>query len=701
MLTFETRLDTLPHVKPPQWLRLKRLGMETVRDLLFHFPTRFEDYATLIPIRDIVEGEKVTIEGKIKSITAERTWKKKMLLTEALIEDSTGVLRAIWFNQRFVFQTLKEGMHMRFSGKVAHDKEGLVLMSPVFERSERQATHTGRLVPVYPETVGLTSKFLRWQMALLFQKLSLFPDPLPEKIRKELHLPSLQTALLYIHFPNSEKQILLAEKRFAFDEMFLLQLKTRQIRALTETSRAFALPSPKKEVFIKSLPFSLTGAQRKASDEILSDLMGEKPMNRLLNGDVGSGKTVVAAIAAFVATQVGFQVALLAPTEILARQHFETFRKLFEKFPTTLALLTGSFHMIQYDKVSRASLLKAIHAGIPRIIIGTHALLQEDVRFEKLALIIVDEQQRFGVAQRAKLQELSYASADGLSSTIPHFLTMTATPIPRTLALTLFGNLDLSLLDEFPAGKKLVITKIVETEKEREQVYTFVREEIGKGHQAFVILPLVEESKALEEVKAATKEHQRLAKEIFPEYTLGLLHGRMPAKGGSASGGKSKEQVMQDFQEKKFDILVSTAVVEVGIDISNATVILIEEAERFGLSQLHQFRGRVGRGSEQSYCFLLPGKSSSAENKRLVALEKMTSGFELAEIDLKLRGPGTFLGTRQSGLPDMAMENLTNLKLITIARAKAEEFLQEDPKLLNFPLLRKELNKFEERIHLE
>lgn len=695
MLTLTTRLDTFSSIKKPQWLRLKRLGIETVEDLLFHFPTRYEDFATIVPINELQENDRVTVEGTITSISTQRTWKKKMLLTEALIQDPSGRLRVLWFNQKFVSQTLHDGMSVRLSGKVSRDREGLVMQSPAFERTERTATHTGRLVPVYPETAGLTSKFLRWQIALIFQKITDFPDPIPKDILNELHLPDRKTSLAYLHFPKNEKQILLAEKRFAFDEMFFLQLKTQTVRSQAKQSRALAIPSDPKatEHFIKVLPFTLTHGQEQAMRDILSDLEKQTPMNRLLNGDVGSGKTVVAAIAAEAVARSGYQVAFLAPTEILAEQHFKTFQKFFTHQGINCALLTANFHTLNQDAVTRPTLLNAIKSGIVSIVIGTHALLQEDVSFEKLVLIVVDEQQRFGVAQRAKLQELSFVSHDGSTATVPHFLTMTATPIPRTLALTLFGNLDLSLLEELPKQRKPIITQLAKNEMDRTKVYTFIREHLQKGEQAFIILPLVEESRALEEVKAATVEHERLQKEIFPEFSLGLLHGRLK--------GKQKEKVMRDFQEKKLHILVATAVVEVGIDVPNATIMLIEDADRFGLSQLHQFRGRVGRGVQQSYCFLFPGKNASAENARLQALEKTANGFELAEIDLKLRGPGTFLGERQSGLPDIAMESLTNMKLIQIAREKASTLLKNDPSLTTHPLLRKTMNRYEERIHLE
>jgi ATP-dependent DNA helicase RecG len=695
MLDFTTRLDTFPTVKKAHWYALKRLGIETVRDLFYHFPAHYEDYSVTTPIADLMPDTRVTVKGTITRLSAERTWKRKMLLTEATIEDATGTLRAIWFNQRFVQTVLKEGQTVRLSGKVVRDRNGLVIQSPAFERSERAATHTGRLVPVYPETTGLTSKFLRWQIATIFGKLKTIPEPIDSVILTDLHLPDLRTALAYIHFPKTDKQVLLAEKRFAFEEMFFLQLKSLAVRATTAQGRAVSitLTPIDCQAFLTALGFELTDAQEKAIAEILTDLRGSHPMNRLLNGDVGSGKTVVAATAMYAVTQDGYQSALLAPTEILATQHARTFERLFAPLGKNVALLTGSTSTLSGEPISRKSLVKAIEAGIPDIVIGTHAILEDTIRFQSLALIVVDEQHRFGVAQRARLQEQAFQCEDGSDTSIPHFLTMTATPIPRTLALTLFGNLDLSLLDEMPHGRKPIITRVAGNAASRKKIYAFIETEIQKGRQAFIILPLVETSKAMEEVKAATSEHERLAKEVFPDRSLGLVHGRMKAK--------EKETVMQAFKNGWLDILVATAVVEVGIDIPNATVMLIEGAERFGLSQLHQFRGRVGRGSDQSYCFLFPSDGKSPESTRLQALEKTTSGFELAEIDLKLRGPGAFLGTRQSGLPDIAMEHLSNVRLIQIAREKATKVLKEDPTLTQHPFLRKALQNFEERIHLE
>lgn len=694
-MTFETPLSTISSIKKLTLAKLERMGIMTVRDLLYHFPFRYEDYSSVLTIDALVPNELCTIEGTVTTIEAGRTFKKKMFLTEVTLEDASGKIRLIWFNQRFVAQTLKAGMTIRVSGKVTSDRQGILMQNPAFERSARDATHTGRLVPVYPETAGLTSKFFRWQLTGIFQKLTDFPDPVPEDILKKLHLPSLKQALFYIHFPVDATHELLARKRFAFDEMLFVQLKALQVKALFETAQATALPYTDDLVkkFVSLLPFTLTNAQHKASSEILQDMKQARPMNRLLNGDVGSGKTIVAGLAAFVAAENGFQTAILAPTEVLARQHFESLTEVFAATNHDIALFTSSYRILDGQTTTRPTLLKAIRAGIPKIIVGTHALIQDDVAFDNLALIVVDEQHRFGVSQRAKLQELSFNSLDRSKDLVPHFLSMTATPIPRTLTLAFFGNLDLSLLDELPKNRKPIITKIARNGKDREKIYEFIRSEITKGRQAFIIFPLVEESMALKDVKAAVAEREHLAESIFPHLSIGLLHGKLKAK--------EKESVMRDFKEKKYDILVATAVVEVGIDVPNASIMMIEEAERFGLAQLHQFRGRVGRGEHQSYCFLLPGKESGVNNERLKILEKTNNGFEIAEADLGIRGPGAFFGSRQSGLPDIAMENLNNMKLITIARDEAKNILVSDPLLTKHPLLQKALRIFEEKIHLE
>ena len=695
-MTLDTPLSTIPTITPYYLVRLKKLGIVTVRDFLFHFPHRYEDYSVIRKIGDLVPDERATICGTASSFKSGRTFRKNMLLTEATITDDSGSIRIIWFNQKFVAQTVKPGMEIRISGKVSTDKKGLFFSNPAFERAERDETHTGRLVPIYPETAGLTSKFFRWQVGDILKKnIRQIPDFIPRDILTRLHLPSLAHALASIHFPKTEEESLVAQKRFAFNEMLLVQLKVLLTKSAWDTSSAVAFPRAEEDArsFITSLPYELTDAQKRATTEILVDLTQGKPMNRLLNGDVGSGKTAVAGIACNVVAQEHHQSALLAPTEVLARQHYETFTKLFQNANTKVSLLTQAYQLLDGKLVARATLLAALKAGMIDILIGTHAIIQKGITFKNLALIVVDEQHRFGVAQRAYLQDQARNINDGFKDTIPHLLSMTATPIPRTLTLAYLGNLELSLLDEMPKARKPIITKIAQNNADRNTIYEFIKKHIAEGRQAFVILPLVEESEALVDVRAATVECERLKKDIFPELSIGLLHGRLKSK--------EKESIMLGFKEKKYDILVATSVVEVGIDIPNATIILIEDADRFGLSQLHQFRGRVGRGVHQSYCFLFPGENGSVKNARLKILEKTNDGFEIAEEDLRLRGPGSFFGIRQSGLPDVAMENLANIRLVKISRTEAEKILEKDPGLEDYPLLQKELRRFEERIHLE
>lgn len=747
MLILETEIKNIPRVTPQYAKALKKLGIATVKDLLWHFPFRYDDYSLISPISQISHGQIVTIEGEITDSRTTRTWKRKMYLTEIKLQDKTGFVKAVWFNQPYLAEQLVPGKKIRISGKVSGDISGLLFSNPAWELASRTPTNTGRLVPVYPETEGVTSRWLRWQIQNFLKiPFSSFKDPIPSLILKKLNLPPLQKAIRWIHFPDTMNYALVAQKRFAFEEMFLVQLKSLQIRSSWQKEKAVKIKFDEKLVkdFVKKLPFKLTDAQRKSSFEILRDLEKSRPMNRLLNGDVGSGKTVVAAIASLQAINAGYQVAIMAPTEVLARQHFMTFSELFKNHKIKTGLLTNSYKLVCYCERSEAIPFKKLKTGIAAVVtlprndmikkikfgkinltIGTHALIQEDIRFKNLALIIVDEQHRFGVSQRAYLQSKSSEindpvkadaasahGASGLANKIPHFLTMTATPIPRTLALAFFGNLDISVLDEMPAKRKKIITEIVAPQG-RNKIYNFVREEIKGGRQVFVILPLVEESKILTEVhpvksspwrgarrsglfngvKAAVQEYERLSKEIFPDLKLGLIHGRLkPAE---------KEKAMKDFTERKTDILVATPVVEVGIDIPNATVMIIEDADRFGLSQLHQFRGRIGRGVYQSYCFLFSSSNSSSARSRLKALVESEDGFKIAEKDLELRGPGEFLGTRQSGLPDIAMENLANVKLIQIAREEAQNILNADPELKKHVGLKEALQKFNQQIHLE
>jgi ATP-dependent DNA helicase RecG len=701
MITLETSLKSLPRISEKYAKALKKLGIITVRDLLFHFPFRYDDYSLISPISQISQGQTVTVQGKIIDVRTTRTWKRKMFLTEALIQDGLGSVRAIWFNQPYLADSIKNGKEIRLSGKVSSDAKGLILSNPAWELASRTPTNTGRLVPVYPETEGLTSRWLRWQIQCLLRiPLSYLNDPVPPLTLKKLNLPAIEKAVRWIHFPESKNQYLVAQKRFAFQEMFLVQIQSLRVKIKWSKEAAVKINFNEKLIkdFVSNLPFRLTNAQRKSSFEILKDLEKPRPMNRLLNGDVGSGKTAVAAIAVLQTVTSGYQTAIMAPTEVLARQHFETFGKLFENYEINIALLTNSYKEVRNFSLrssaskSRSALLILIKSGEIKLIIGTHALIQEDIRFKNLAAIIIDEQHRFGVKQRAYLQQKSGEINDGLPGRVPHFLTMTATPIPRTLSLAFFGNLDLSLLDEMPKDRKKIITRIVGP-LERKNTYDFIRQEIKKNRQAFVILPLVEESKILTEVKAAVQEYERLSRDIFSDLKLGLIHGRLKAS--------EKEKAMSDFAAKKIDILVATPVVEVGIDIPNATAMIIEDADRFGLSQLHQFRGRIGRGEHQSYCFLFSGSNSSAVKARLKALVESEDGFKIAERDLELRGPGEFLGTRQSGLPDIAMENIANVHLVQIAREEAQILLKSDPELKKHPYLRDALQKFQKEIHME
>jgi ATP-dependent DNA helicase RecG len=724
MIQTDTLLKNLPRITPSYVKLLQKINLKTVEDLLFYFPFRYDDFSKNVELSTEFLGQNITCEGKVIKAKLTRIFRRRMTIAELVIQDKNNTpLKAIWFNQPFILNTLKEGVTVRLSGKLELNGKFLAMTNPAWERAERDTTNTGRIIPVYSETRGLTSKWLRWQIKMLLPLAKQFPEIVPKNIYEKYYLYSAFKALSEIHFPTTLKNLERAQKTFAFREMFLVQLKALEIKNSWDKKNSLAIKFNEKLIkkFVDSLPFKLTGAQRKASFEILKDLEKNRPMNRLLNGDVGSGKTVVAAMATLQTINSVCQVAIMVPTEVLARQHFESFVKLFKDYPINISLLTNSYKLLschpernsaKRNEVegsnrnarldsstsppaggsARNDILKKIKSGEINLVIGTHALIQKDVLFKNLALVIIDEQHRFGVAQRAALQQETMELKDGKIKTIPHLLTMTATPIPRSLAIAYFGSLDLSVLDEMPKNRKKIITRIVGP-LERDLTYNFIRAEIKKGRQCFVILPLVEESKILIEVKAAVAEHKRLSENVFPDLKIGLIHGRLKPK--------EKEEVMKNFQDKELDILVATAVVEVGIDIPNSTTMIIEDADRFGLSQLHQFRGRIGRGEHQSYCFLFTNSSSINVKKRLKALVESEDGFRIAEKDLELRGPGQFFGTLQSGLPDITMENLGNIKLIKFARAEAEEILKNDPDLAKHPEIKKALNKFQEQVHLE
>lgn len=718
MLNLDTKVEEVPKIGAAYQKKLKKLGIKTVQDLLFYFPARYDDFSDIIAISKVQVGQIACVQGRIVSIDQTHTFKRGMDITEVVIEDETGQITALWFNQPYLAQSLKEDQYICLAGKVSMGKDGIYLNGPAYERiyedsQNENLTHTGRIIPVYSETKGVTSRWLRYVIKpLLIQFHTLIPEILPpEMIQKHKFLP-VSEAIWQAHFPESFESADAAKAKFAFEDLFLLQLSVLKEKAKLQQNLAQPCPMDTElmKEFTKSLPFELTDSQRQCSFQILKDLEKPLPMSRLLQGDVGSGKTVVATMAALNTVKSGYQTAFMAPTEILAKQHFESVAKMLKPFKVSIGLLTGKERRIYKDgqitEVSKKILLEELKKGHVQILIGTQSLIQKGVHFKHLALVIVDEQHRFGVSQRKELMENK--------KTFPHLLSMTATPIPRTLALTVYGDLDLSLIKEMPKNRKKIITTVV-GQAERAKAYEFIKGEVAQGKGVFVICPKIEAKEksdapitgsftpqnynfgfagtAKEEIKSVKQEYEKLSKEIFPDLRITMLYGKMK--------GEEKELIMQDFKKGQIDILLSTSVVEVGVDVPRATVMMIEGAERFGLSQLHQFRGRVGRSDMQSYCFLFTTEESQQNRKRLKAMEKSSNGFELAEEDLKIRGPGQLYGTQQWGLPDAAMQNLSNIFLIEKTRSEAKELLEKDPVLQNYPLLKARLKHFEEKIHFE
>ncbi|MBA4419876.1 MAG: DNA helicase RecG [Anaerolinea sp.] len=647
---------------------LARLGLSSLEDLLFYFPRRYDDYSQLKPISRLFFNEEVTIIGTIKSVSNRTLRNARFNLVEAIIGDGSGDLRLTWFNQVWIANRLKPGKQIVVSGRVEQYLGRLVINNPEWEPLEQEQLHTNRIVPVYPLTATVTQ---RWLRRIMYQTISYWSpkveDFLPPAIKQNNQLPDLSLALQEVHFPSSQEHLQQARRRLAFDEIFLLQLGVlKQKQSWQEmTGKIFTVDEAWMQEQTTRLPYELTSAQKKVLVDFRSDLASGSPMNRLLQGDVGSGKTIVAALTAAIVISAGSQAAFMAPTGILAEQHHRNLRQLLadsDKGSPVLqanqvCLLVGSTPLSE-----RKDILERLASGDIKLVVGTHTLLEEPVKFNDLQFVVIDEQHRFGVEQRAILRT---------KGTNPHLLVMTATPIPRSLALTIYGDLDLSVMDEFPAGRQVIDTFIF-FPREREIGYDRIRRQLDQGYQAFIIYPLVEQGEN-DEVKAAVEEHTRLSKEVFTNYRLGLLHGRMKSE--------VKDKVMSDFRDGNLDILVSTSVVEVGVDIPNATVILIEGANRFGLSQLHQFRGRVGRGRAKSSCFLIPESENSADNLRLQAMVETNDGFILAEKDLDQRGPGDFLGTRQSGFSDLRMASLTDVRMIEMARRAAQALYAEDPNL--------------------
>ncbi|MBI4136648.1 ATP-dependent DNA helicase RecG [Candidatus Roizmanbacteria bacterium] len=655
-----TPISQVPGIGPVYVKRLEKLNIFTVQDLLEHYPFRYEDYSLITPIAQAQVGETVTIRGTVHSTKNEFTRSGKRMQKIQLF-DGTGSMLLVFFNQPYLVTSLINGTELAASGEVTFFGRNKALISPEYEQIfERDPIHTGRLVPIYPETAGISSKWLRSKIALLLSRVENdLQEYMPETILTSQHLVDYTTATRQIHFPTNVALAQRARERLAFDELFFTQLASRirkqQWLAETTTYKISATEHEKQiKQFQNALPFTLTTAQERCVKEILADLEQTKPMNRLLQGDVGSGKTVVAAIAMYAAFVSGYRSVLMAPTEILANQHYETIKRLLEPYKVSIGLATGS-------RKNRTS--------SDNIVIGTHALLYTQ-EFENLALVIIDEQHRFGVEQRSKLKQ------KGMH---PHLLSMTATPIPRSAALVLHSELDLSYIDEMPIGRKLIKTWLVPNEK-REKAYEWIKSELRstkneERNQAFIICPLIEQSdhESLQSVKSATVEFERLQKKIFPDLKLGLLHGRIKSK--------QKEEILSKMNRGELDILVATPVVEVGIDIPNATIMVIEAAERFGLAQLHQLRGRVGRNDKQSYCLLFTESTGETAQRRLRYMESLTNGAQLAEIDMKLRGPGDLFGIRQSGYSELKLASLTDTALITKVKRSVSDIFQENPTL--------------------
>lgn len=671
-MDLSTPLSELPGIGPRVTYRLKKMGLATVYDLVFHFPFRYEDFSKNSTISEAKIGEKVTLKGEVWSIKNIYTRSRKVL-TQAIFNDGTTPIELVWFNQRWLLAQIKTGDKLQISGKITKYKNKFSIIAPVWERLTQEdakqqqspltltTLHTGRLVPVYPETLGLSSKWLRNKVSqLLPEAMPLIEDPLPETLKS---MVPLSTALHQIHLPDSWESLQKARERLAFDELFFMQLATQKVRREWKQKPLVKPLKPFKkavEQFINFLPFQLTNAQQRVTKEVIADLTSATAMNRLIQGEVGSGKTVVAAIASYLVFLNGLRVTLMAPTEILAFQHCETLSKLLLPHGVQVGIYTGSR---KYTK-SR---------GNPHIVVGTHALLSEKLETDNIGLVVIDEQQRFGVEQRSFLRD---------KAKLPHFLTMTATPIPRTVALTIYGDLDISIIDELPKNRQKIKTFVVPGRK-RKDAEAFIAKKVSAGDQVYIITPLIELSETLTSAKAATKEFERLQKEAFSTLRLGLLHGRMKSQ--------EKDKVMKKFRDHEIDILVSTSVVEVGVDVPNATIMVVESAERFGLAQLHQLRGRVGRGNKESFCLLFPEDQNSQVLSRLKFLEQIDQGLRLAEIDLKIRGAGEIYGARQSGRPEFKVASLSDLPLIDKARQAALQILQDDLSLDKYPALKAKL----------
>jgi ATP-dependent DNA helicase RecG len=729
LLSTHFRIDA-PHQKA-----LKRLGIATVEQLLYHLPARYEDVSDIQSVGGLRKDETAIVFGQLSGLKTRKAWKSRRPIAEGYIEDGSAKIKIMWFNQPYLAKMYSDGMFVKLVGKVTGSEGKLYIANPEVEKLEalpidrhdsifkNTENLDDTIYPVYKETVGVTSKWFYHTALKCFEKgiLEKIVDPIPEAILKRYNLPDLKTALVWIHSPKKANHAQSARKRFAFEEVFYIQVQKALEREAVNAASTYTFKTDNAHLdsFVSRFPFPLTGAQTKAIDAILKNFSGSYAMSRLLEGDVGSGKTAVAATTAYaVATSrppeglkseklgVGhltnleygnLQVAYMAPTEILAKQHFESFIEYFKHLPVAIGLITGSGCQKFPSKtdpskptsISKAQLLKWVKNGEIPILIGTHALIYKSVEFKHLAYVIIDEQHRFGTNQRKAL-----AKKD---SRMPHLLSMTATPIPRTLALTIYGDLDITLLDEMPKGRKPIITEIIGPSQQK-KMYDHVRSELTAGRQAYIICPRIDEPDPTKEtaliLKSVKAEAERLKRDVFQEFSIGMLHGKMTPS--------EKDKVMADFSTHKIDILVATSVVEVGVNVPNATNIVIEGAERFGLSQLHQLRGRVVRGTHQAYCFAVTESKSEKTKERLKALKTAKNGFELAEYDLQFRGTGELYGAKQSGLSDLGMEAIKNLKLVEAARTEAQKLVAEHKNIAaSFPLIAQKVARLGEALHME
>ncbi len=672
-LDIDLPLHRIVGIGPTKAQRLEKLGLTTVRDLLFHLPRRYEDTRQVVPLRALQPGTIQTARVRVRNVSSRISPVKRVRLVEATLEDGGASALAVWFNQPFLVKQIVSGMELLVSGKVESSHSGLTFRNPAWERARGDQVHVGTLAPIYPETDHVSSKFLRATIEPLLQLATQVPDRLPPVVRDAEHLMPIAESLQQVHEPDSLESAERGRQRIAFEELFMLQLAAERARRRRLRGAGVIIPYDVEVArrLVATLPFKLTDGQRIAAHEILTDLAAPGPMNRLLQGDVGSGKTVVAALAALMTHHAGMQTAVMAPTEILARQHFATLDQLLTPHGLPPRLLVGST-----SAAARREILAGLAAGQDSLIVGTHALIEDDVVLANLGLAVVDEQHRFGVAQRRRLRQTSGA--------MPNYLAMTATPIPRSLSNTLYGDVDLSELREMPPGRRRVQTRVVPV-NERAAAYEFIRTEVLAGRQAFVICPIIEESDKTG-ARSATAEFERLSTTVFPDLRVELLHGRMPAR--------EKSERMQRFVQGDADILVATSVVEVGVDVPNATIMVIEDAQRFGLAQLHQFRGRVGRDQYQSYCLLFEGGIDEEGAARLAAVAAIDSGFELAERDLQLRGPGQLVGLRQHGLPEMLAADLLDVALAHRAKGAALRWLDHDPELTTWQPLSEAMNVY-------